>query len=868
MVKKISYSFLVVFLLLSCFSCSTDIWKDNRYSPEERANDLLQKLTLEEKVQIMVDRNMAIERLGIQEYNWWNEALHGVARAGRATVFPQPIGMAATFDRNMVKNVFSAVSDEARAKHHFFRERGEFDRYQGLTMWTPTINLFRDPRWGRGMEGYGEDPFMNAVLGSAVVTGLQGIRDNDYDKLHACAKHYAVHSGPEWNRHSFNADNIDPRDLHETYLPAFKKLVVDADVRMVMCAYNRFEGEPCCASNLLMIDILRNEWGFDGVVVSDCWAISDFYDEKAHATHADAETASTDAVRAGTDLNCGDSYKSLVNAVERGLITEEEIDISVLRLLKARFELGEMDDAKKVKWSNIPFSVVSSPEHAAISLEAARKSMTLLLNKDDILPLKKGGLTLALMGPNANDSLMQWGNYNGTPAETKTILQGIKNALGADDTLIYEQGCEWVDDKIFKSAFNQCISNGSQGFTAYYWNNSKREGSPDVVTRANTPFHFHSGGATVFAPGVNLTGFSALYKSTFHPEQSGEVFFHFYVNGITKLLIDGESVFRYQSGHGGRKHEFRMQMEAGKAYEIELEYAHFMSEAELDFNIGYRAELDIKGSVERVADADIVIFASGISPFLEGEEMGVNFPGFKGGDRTDIALPAVQKELLKALHKAGKDLILINCSGSAIGFEEEAEYCSAILQAWYPGQEGGTAVAEVLFGDYNPAGRLPVTFYKNVEQLPDFEDYNMHKRTYRFFNGEPLFPFGYGLSYTTFSYDEPQLNKNAITLNEEAQLSVKLVNTGKFDGEEVIQLYLQKPDDAEGPLLTLRGFERVFIPKGESVEVVFNLDKEVLEWWNEKAGRMIMSPGKYKLLVGGSSRLQDLQAIDLLITEL
>jgi beta-glucosidase len=868
MIRKLIGFLFLGGLLLAGSACTTEVWKDNSYSPEERADDLLTKLTLEEKVLLMVDRNAPIERLGIQEYNWWNEALHGVARAGRATVFPQPVGMAASFDRDMVLDIFSVVSDEARAKHHFFKSQGEFGRYQGLTMWTPTINIFRDPRWGRGMEAYGEDPFMNGVLGTAVVHGLQGERGEGYDKLHACAKHFAVHSGPEWNRHSFDAKNIKPRDLHETYLPAFKKLVIDGDVRMVMCAYNRFEGEPCCSNDQLMMDILRNEWGFDGVVVSDCWAIYDFYNKEAHGTHPDAETASTDAVLAGTDLNCGESYPSLINAVEQGLITEAELDVSLKRLLVARFELGEMDPDDKVEWSKIPHSVVSSPEHATMALDAARKSMTLLLNENEALPLKRGGLTVAVMGPNANDSLMQWGNYNGTPASTTTILQGITKALGSDDRVIYEQGTEWVSDRIFSSVFEQCISEAGQGFTAQYWNNPDRNGNPDVVTQVNSPFHFHTGGATVFAPGVNLTDFSARYTSTYHPERSGEIFFHFYVNGVTQLLVDGEPVFEYRSQHGGRKHEYKMHVEAGKTYDIELEFAHYMSEAELDFNIGYMAEVDIPASVARVADADVVVFASGISPFLEGEEMGVDLPGFTGGDRTDIALPAVQREMLSALHKAGKKIILVNCSGSAIGFEEELDYCSAILQAWYPGQAGGTAVAEVLFGDYNPAGRLPVTFYKNVAQLPDFEDYNMTNRTYRYFTGEPLFHFGYGLSYTSFDYDTPQVSSDAVSTGDEATLTVSVTNTGNYDGEEVVQLYLQKPDDAEGPLLTLRGFKRVLIAKGETVEVKFQLTPEVLEWWNAEAQRMTALAGDYRLLVGSSSRQEDLQAVPLTVVEL
>ena len=867
MMRKLFLVFWVAGLLVVASACSTEVWKDNSYTPAERAEDLLQKLTLEEKVQLMLDRNHPIERLGIEEYNWWNEALHGVARAGKASVFPQPVGLAATFDSDLVLDVFSVISDEARAKHHYYASRGEFGRYQGLHMWTPNINVFRDPRWGRGMEAYGEDPYLNGVMGAAVVNGLQGPRGEDYDKLQACAKHYAVHSGPEWNRHSFDANNIKPRDLHETYLPAFKTLVKDADVRMVMCAYNRFEGAPCCGSDQLMLDILRNEWGFDGVVVSDCWAINDFYNENAHATHPDAATASADAVLSGTDLNCGDSYPSLVDAVERGLIAEADLDVSVRRLLKSRFELGLMDDAQKVSWSQIPYSVVCSPEHQVLTLEAARKSMTLLTNKNKVLPLQRGGLTVAVVGPNANDSLMQWGNYNGTPASTTTILQGIRNALGPNDRLIYEKGSEWVTSSVFESVFDQCVSADGPGFTARYWKNVDRTGNPEVTTQVTTPFYFCTSGATVFAPGVPLTNFSATYSSVFYPEKSGDVHLQFYINGLANLLINGEIAGQYRTDHGSRKEEYVLNVEAGEAYDIEIEFAYHRPDAELNFNLGFNSESDIPGTVARVADADIVVFVSGISPFLEGEEMGVDLPGFRGGDRTDIALPAVQKDLLRALHKSGKEIVLVNCSGSAIGFEEEAEYCSAILQAWYPGEAGGVAVAEVLFGDYNPAGRLPVTFYKSVEQLPDFEDYNMANRTYRYFRGEPMFHFGYGLSYTSFSYGEPQLGAAFVTPGENARVSVSVTNTGEYDGEEVVQLYLQKPDDSEGPQLTLRSFERVFISKGETVQVEFELTHAQLEWWNEVVQRMTVLPGDYRLLVGGSSRMEDLQAVDLVLSE-
>ena len=662
-----------------------------------------------------MDTSQPVERLGIKKYNWWNEALHGIARNGLATVFPMPIGLAATFDAEAVHDMFVTVSDEARAKNTKAAAEGSYERYEGLTVWTPNINIFRDPRWGRGIETYGEDPYLTATLGVEVVKGLQCLgEDEKYDKMHACAKHFAVHSGPEWNRHTFNAENIKPRDLYETYLPAFEALVKDAQVKEVMCAYNRFEGDPCCDSDQLLIKILREEWDYQGIVVSDCWAISDFYrEENSHKTHPDSASASAAAVLSGTDLECGNSYLSLVDGVKRGLIKESDIDVSVKRLLKARYELGEMDDPKEVSWTKIPFSVVASKEHHEQALEMARKTMTLLQNKNNILPLKRGGKTFALVGPNANDSIMQWGNYNGFPSHTITMLEGIQKAIAEDDKLIHVPGCSWV-----------------------------------------------------------------------------------------------------------------------------------------------KGESNIPQTLAQVKDADVIIFAGGISPQLEGEEMGVDLPGFRGGDRTDIELPAIQRQLLKALKAAGKKIVLVNYSGSPIGLEPETQSCDAILQAWYPGQAGGQAVAEVLFGDYNPAGRLPVTFYKNVDQLPDFEDYNMTGRTYRYFQGEPLFPFGHGLSYTTFTYGDVQLPASAKD-DETIKICVPVTNSGKMDGDEIVQVYIKKQSDTEGPIKALRAFKRVHIPAGQTIQVELELTPKQLEWWDAETNTMRTQAGNFDIMVGGNS--EDLQ---------
>lgn len=855
MKQKIVY--LLSVLLLA--GCNQSTYKNTSLSPEERAGLLVKELTLEEKVSLMMDGSRPVERLGIKPYNWWNEALHGVARAGLATVFPQPIGMAASFSPESVYGVFDAVSDEARAKNAYYASQQSYERYQGLTMWTPTVNIYRDPRWGRGIETYGEDPYLTSRMGVMAVKGLQGSNDGKYDKLHACAKHFAVHSGPEWNRHSFDAENIKPRDLYETYLPAFEALVKEGDVKEVMCAYNRFEGEPCCGSNRLLMQILRGEWGFDGIVLSDCGAIADFYNDRGHHTHPDAASASAAAVLSGTDLECGSSYKDLIESVKKGLISEEAVDISVKRLLAARFALGEMDEPSEVSWTKIPFSVVASASHDSLALDIARKSMTLLMNKENFLPLQRGGLTVAVMGPNANDSVMQWGNYNGMPLRTVTILEGVRNALGANDKLIYEQGCAWVERTLIQSAFNQCKSADGPGFSARYWNNVTREGAPVTTAQVTTPFHFCTSGATVFAPGVNLTDFSATYNSVFTPQQSGEIIFEIYSYGSGRLRIDSEEVKSFSNKHGGRKATYALKVQAGKSYNIELDFEYLRSDAQLNFDLGFKKEVNINKSVARVKDADIVIFAGGISPTLEGEEMGVNLPGFKRGDRTDIELPAVQRELVAALHRAGKKVVFVNCSGSPIGLEPETKACEAILQAWYPGQAGGTAVAEVLFGDYNPAGRLPVTFYRNVSQLPDFEDYNMTGRTYRYMNEAPLFPFGYGLSYTTFSYGKPVLENDKITATGTLRLTVPVTNAGKRDGEEVVQVYLKKQDDTEGPVKTLRAFKRVLIPAGKTVEVEFELAGKALEWWNAETNTMRVCAGKYDVLVGGDSRAEELQ---------
>ena len=833
--------------------CNAQPYKNADLPASQRAADLVSRLTLEQKVALMQNGSPAIPEFGIKAYDWWNEALHGVGRAGLATVFPQAIGMAASFDDALLLDVFTAVSDEARAKSTQYSENGGLRRYQGLTFWTPNVNIFRDPRWGRGQETYGEDPFLTSRMGVSVVNGLQGPADSKYDKLHACAKHFAVHSGPEWNRHVFNAENIDARDLRETYLPAFKALVQEADVKEVMCAYNRYEDEPCCGSNRLLQQILRDEWGYKGIVVSDCWAINDFFTQGHHNTEPDAKHATSKAVLTGTDLECGSSYAQLVQAVKDGLIKESDIDVAITRLMTARFELGEMDAPNLVEWSKIPYSVVDSKEHRALALKMAQESMVLLKN-DGILPLATGK-KVVVMGPNANDSVMQWGNYNGTPSRTVTLLEAVK-ATGAQ--VEYMRGCDYASNSLaLISLFSQCKASGQQGFDAKYWNNSRAEGEPDVLRHNATPLRFSTGGATVFAPNVNLENFAAVYTSVFHADEDGQVAFYMQNQGQASISVNGRRVATGRNGNEPRK-VYTLDAKAGQDYEITINYSCRSGLAALSFDLGYEEEVSVDKTVAACADADVIIFAGGISPSLEGEEMPVSIDGFRGGDRTKIELPTAQTELVKALKAAGRKVVFVNFSGSAMGLTEVEPACDAILQAWYPGEEGGNAIASVLYGTYNPAGRLPVTFYRSTDQLPDFEDYSMKGRTYRYMTEKPLYPFGYGLSYSKFKYRKAKLRKDG----DKVYVSVKVKNKSKLDGQEVVQLYVRRPGDSEGPSHALRAFKRVSIPARKTVTVEFELTPESFEWFDTNHNVMATMPGQYEILYGTSSDLNVLKKLN------
>ena len=847
--------YVSVLFLIACFYSPISAqlpYQNESLKPDQRAEDLVKRLTIEEKAALMQNNSPAIPRLGIKAYEWWNEGLHGVGRAGLATVFPQAIGMAASFNEDLLLNVFTAVSDEARAKSYKASVQGRLRRYQGLTYWTPNVNIFRDPRWGRGQETYGEDPYLTSRLGVAVVKGLQGPDNSPYDKLHACAKHFAVHSGPEWNRHSFNAENISARDLWETYLPAFKDLVLKADVKEVMCAYNRFEDEPCCGSNRLLTQILRDQWNFKGVVVSDCGAISDFYRKGAHETQINATHASASAVMNGTDLDCGNDFRVLPDAVSQGLISEERVDVSLKRLLTARFELGEMNQTNP--WP-ITMDVVNSSQNQALALKIAHESLVLLQNKNNILPLRSN-IRIAVVGPNANDSVMQWGNYNGNPAHTVTLLEALKAKFPLAQ-LVYEYGCDRTSDLAISSRFQECSIGGEKGFSASYWNNRDSEGEPVVSEVIATPLRYTTMGATAFATGVNIRDFSAKYKTQFRPTKSETIVFKLQAVGQSSLLINGEPIA--QRGLSGLASGYTLQAEAGKTYDLELSFSQGTADASLNFDFGPLVPVDLSATVERVKDADVVIFAGGIAPSLEGEEMRVTIPGFKGGDRTDIELPSIQRRMLAALKAAGKKVVFVNFSGSAMGLVPETQSCDAILQAWYPGQAGGTALVDALFGSYNPSGKLPITFYKSSEQLPDFEDYSMKGRTYRYMTEVPLFPFGFGLSYTRFKVGKASLSKSKIALGETLQLSIPVKNSGKRAGDETVQVYLRRKGDAQGPLKTLRAFKKVHIEAGKKVKIALSLAPDQLEWFDTSTNTVRVLRGEFELLYGNSSQLSDLK---------
>ncbi|RYY52954.1 MAG: glycoside hydrolase family 3 protein [Chitinophagaceae bacterium] len=865
--KKYSFRLTALALAASVVSATAQHpYQNPQLSSEERARDLLTRLTLEEKSSLMFDQSPAIPRLGIKKFNWWSEALHGFANNDSVTVFPEPIGMAASFDDALVQQVFNATSDEARAKYHDALRNGkENRRFLSLSVWTPNVNIFRDPRWGRGQETYGEDPYLTSRMGVAVVKGLQGPADSKYRKLLACAKHYAVHSGPEWSRHTLNLNNVPNRDLWETYLPAFKSLVMEADVRQVMCAYQRLDDEPCCSNTRLLQTILREKWGFKYLVVSDCGAITDFF--TSHKTSSDAVHAAAKGVLSGTDVECvweGYAYANLPEAVSRGLLTVADVDKHLMKVLVGRFDLGDMDDDSLVPWAQIPKSVLNNPAHRKLALDMARESMTLLRNQDNVLPLKKTGKKIAVIGPNADNKPMLWGNYNGTPIRTISILDGLRKEYGAGN-IIYDKACDLVENKVTESYFPQASCNGQKGFKATYWNNRDMSGTPVITQQINSALKLTTAGQHEFASGVQLERFSALYQTEFTATATEEIVFKFGATGSFRLIVNDSTI---QSFNNWRTLPSRatFQTERGKKYKIEIRYAQLNNwQANIEFDFGKEVDINFNSLVNRLKGVDVVVFAGGLSTMLEGEEMPVNYPGFKGGDRTDIQLPDVQRNCLKALKAAGKKVVFINNSGSAIGLVPETQSCDAILQAWYGGESGGQAIAEALLGMINPSGKLPITFYRDTTQLADFENYNMSGRTYRFLKSEPLYPFGYGLSYTTFQIGEAKANHQSIASSDSIRLEIPVTNTGKRAGTEVVQVYISKTGDGKGPLKTLRAFRKLTVAPGKTETAVITLDNTAFEFYNEATQDMDVTPGSYEVWYGNSSAKENLQSLTIKI---
>ena len=839
-------------------------WQDPKMPTADRVENLLGMLKPDEKVGLMMNKSASVDRLGIPSYNWWSEACHGV-RQGGYTVYPQPIGMAAAFNAQLVYDVFSQVSDEARANwnrsdHNQFNVPQGATYYPGnpeLTFWCPNVNIFRDPRWGRGQETCGEDPYMNAVLGLQTVLGMQG-NDPHYLKTHACAKHYAVHSGPEPLRHSMNVEPTN-RDLWETYLPAFKTLVKKGNVREVMCAYQRFEGKPCCTSDRLLIDILRNKWGYDGLVVTDCDAINNFFNRGQHETHKDPLSASVDAVLNGTDLECGKVFMNLADGLKQGLIKESDLDGHLRRTLTGRFELGMFDPAEMLPWANIPASNISSEEHDQLATQAARESMVLLENRN-ILPLSKSIKTLAVIGPNADDVELLNGNYGGTPTEAHqhSLLSGIKAAL-PNTKIIYQKACELNDE--YTTVHHLQDFNDGKGVLVEFWNDRETNFENPVKTGYYNELNFSTFGAWGFAEGISNDNLAVRISGKYTATFTGEMKYTLSTDNGYVLKVNGQVIEENKGGGGRRGFGFgrrgaeykSFNVEKGQTYDVCIEYRRGNGNfAMLRGDICERKLADFTDLANEMKVADAIIIIGGISARMEGE----------GGDKQTIELPKVQQLLLQAMHKTGKPVVFVNCSGSAIAFGSVEGQYDALLQAWYPGQGGAKALAEVLFGDYNPGGKLPVTFYRSNDDLPDFIDYSMKNRTYRYFTGQPQYAFGYGLSYTTFSVGQGKLSAKSMKKNGKVTVTVPVTNTGKREGTETVQVYVKRLGDEGAPIKALKGFQKLSLKAGETKTATIALDGEAFEYYDEAIDELSVKTGQYKILYGTSSLDKDLKSFD------
>ncbi|MHC1733242.1 MAG: glycoside hydrolase family 3 C-terminal domain-containing protein [Bacteroidales bacterium] len=819
---------------------------DTGLSFEKRVDDLVSRMTVEEKAAQLLYTAPAIPRLGVPEYNWWNEALHGVARAGHATVFPQSITIANSWNEELMLDVANAISDEARAKHHEFVRRGDRGIYHGLTFWSPNINIFRDPRWGRGQETYGEDPYLTGRLGLRFVQGMQGT-DAKYFKTIATAKHYAVHSGPEPIRHEFNAV-VSERDLRETYLPAFRTLVKEGGVYSVMGAYNQFRGHPACANDELY-GILRNEWGFDGYIVSDCWAVSDFYNFQGYAA-GPAEAAAM-ALKAGTDLECGVDYHHLMDALKRGLVTESDIDRAARRVMMARFRLGMFDPDSIVEYARIPYQANCSDYNRSLARKAAQESIVLLKNSNNTLPLSRDINTIAVIGPNAASHEVLVGNYNGIPKDPVSLLEGIRSKLRPETEVLYAEGSDLapgihnlvpIPSRYFRTP------DGRQGVQGSYYASREMKGEP-LFTRTDDMIDFYWDNDSPH-PQMPVNDFGIHWVADLVPPVSGTYYIGTWGSSGYEIILEGDTLLSFYSEHHAAVRGFPMEFTAGKKYRVEVLYRNHGGDADMEMLWCMPRGDMIAQAVRAASSADAVVVALGLSPRLEGEEMSVKLEGFEGGDRTSLSLPAIQEELLASLLSTGKPVIVVLMNGSPVASQQAFEKASAVLLAGYPGTEGGNAIADVLFGDYNPAGRLPMTYYSSVDQLPPFEEYDMANRTYRYFSGTPLWPFGYGLSYTSFEYSDLTVPEK-VTAGSEVTVSVTVTNTGAMAGDEVVQLYLtDEKASTPRPIRQLEGFRRVTLKPGESSRVAFTLKPEQLSMING-SDRRVIEPGWFILSVGG-----------------
>ena len=810
---------------------------------EQRVNDLVSRITLEEKVAQMQDVAPGIPRLSIPAYNWWNEGLHGVARAGNATVFPQAIGLAATWDTDLIHRVADVISTEARAKYNDAIQHGNTGRYYGLTFWSPNINIFRDPRWGRGQETYGEDPYLTSRIGVAFVTGLQG-NDPNYLKTVSTPKHFAVHSGPEVLRHRFNVP-VSPHDFADTYTPAFRATIMEAHADSVMCAYNAVRGEPACANHLLF-DTLRNKWGFKGYVVSDCWAISDLH--QGHGFVLTLEQAAALAVKAGTDLSCGPEFAALPFAVRNRLLSNTDVDRAVKRLFEARFRLGMFDPPERVPWSKLTMADNDTPAHRQLALEAARKSIVLLKNDRNTLPLKSSVKTIAVIGPNGDSLSVLLGNYNGNPSSYTTILEGIRKRfrgakiLTARGAPVTETSAVVVPSEHLRTGG----ANSQPGLNAEYFANINFSGAP-VLKRVDASVDFEWNNVSP-GPGVPAGNYSIRWTGELVPPVDGDYRLGANADGGYRIYLDGKKFVDDSAPHGTRTMTTLVHLQAGHAYPIRIEYFHGWWEATA--RLLWLLPNLTEDAVNAARKADVVIAVVGITAQFEGEESDSSDPGFFGGDRLDLNLPRPQEELLESVAATGKPLIVILTSGSALSVNWAQQHAAAIVEAWYPGEEGGAAVADVLSGDYNPAGRLPVTFYQSVVQLPPFGNYSMSGRTYRYFTEQPLYPFGYGLSFSSFSYSDAQVSQAKVAADGTVTVSVRVTNASSAAGDEVVQLYLAHPGVDGAPIRALTGFQRIHLDAAASKTVDFTLRDRDLSIVDEAGARRVV-PGAVDVWIGG-----------------